>query len=1472
LFDDPTEITYNINEVWVKVPDQSPVIDDAVSILYPAYALLNTDNTYIDLLTLTQGTVDNNGVSTNNDTSLSYFSSIFNIDNNNYLNIMLNSNIKYKIYQFDESSTLISTSNEFNSSYSYRLNNNTKSARIYFYDLVNTEDIKYIEHISLSIDNKTYTDTDKMVKVDFNGVLYMNLEDYIRYNEYEKDKYIKYIGAIETESNEHNNNLEIVNNDADVYIYDQYYNEFIPLKDSHYFTKIKADTSPSTLKFIKVPIDDELSKYKNDPNYILSYDEITKSDEGDTWDGGLDHDDLKNKLLDHEFNAVKSKYISVETVTDLTEQSFQVAYFYNMLFDNLYNEDGLTVDIPYLKIGHTFRFMDIICYLFALMYLYHGLEDNIMYSPTQILYVKGYNFDEALNQISDTILSYNASDANLNINNLDAKEKQKLINYFDINKEINKRNYNYQKQFDGYTIKEFNLEADIDELDKWLQEYTQMSLDDFIVDDTLINFSQIITLRQFFTLNNSYYQKDIFNKTNIIPFNYNQEISYAYDYYLLDKKVFYDFDGLKHYYACIYDNTSLNKAALIIDNTDDVIYKLYLNAYITFSDGNAHSLYKRYTTNSDKSIYNDFGSFYCYDSDTNSYYILFDNTYFIINKNNDIIFSADNFYIKNKNDEYELINESHEIYGNNFTPAANYSYNRRYRLSLGLYWIQNEDGSWKLDNNYVYFKVKKGNNNEYEFVNYFELSEHSNVTINEDDYYIRHDDGHFVKFTETDYYRFNSKDDIKSIYDYIKENSVYIRVSENDNYNYTDTELDGSVYYYKDATEYLSENNWNYIDKIYVKVSDNTYIPEDELLSPSNLYFYKDGNYELVYNNIATYTYSGPYTYIDNTELNNITNGLMYTLILSNNGKYNKYGDRINDVYGYAGSSGIVTLSNEIWNFDTRTYLLNSNNDYITVLKDIDDTSNYLNTKSFIVILQKEVTYSSNIDELSSEKYNPEITDKVWDENDWFYPKDGEASSDIGLHGENIWYYRDPNNPNQETEEDQIESKVGSGFFIESSSYLGSTQLESGNKYYMAFDLETNFSGEIQIYNTADNSVSSINDRLYKVTKGEKIHISQIFIANEIANPEIRLLIYNFDKYPINIGDYIVISNMRFVKATAHEDKNNPGYYNSNHYIAQDVPSYDMLQELYRTNEAIYKWLCTEMAKESDLRKYNILKKIYDSLMVSKYNKEAFKIGENKYAKTYTDFLENRDAVLYSKLVRFKSIDPDTMHKEIADEIIEVTYAIDDCVDTYSYGFIYSYFPAVSATYIQQYITKIINWFKSWKVHLLGINTVYKLGDEYENSVKALETKEPRVKIDHYKKNVHIYDTVKINPIDEINSSGEKYVDLYPDMVEYSHIPKDECIPKDRVRIISRIADKIEFKDNENNMHITFNDNGTKVSVSNDNILNISSGEDGFSTNNDNELILTTEKTIDQYYAEQIIDEINLLSGDYLDRRNVDNE
>ena len=74
--------------------------------------------------------------------------------------------------------------------------------------------------------------------------------------------------------------------------------------------------------------------------------------------------------------------------------------------------------------------------------------------------------------------------------------------------------------------------------------------------------------------------------------------------------------------------------------------------------------------------------------------------------------------------------------------------------------------------------------------------------------------------------------------------------------------------------------------------------------------------------------------------------------------------------------------------------------------------------------------------------------------------------------------------------------------------------------------------------------------RVYPVTQGEKQHITQVFITNEIKRPGLKFLIYDYDENPIEIGDFISLSNIRFVKA------------NSNNYIAQDIPSYDRLQEL----------------------------------------------------------------------------------------------------------------------------------------------------------------------------------------------------------------------------------------------------------------------------------------------------------------------
>ena len=75
-----------------------------------------------------------------------------------------------------------------------------------------------------------------------------------------------------------------------------------------------------------------------------------------------------------------------------------------------------------------------------------------MYSPTQILYVKGYNFNGDLNKIMDDTLNFTVLNEDGKVINLADRE-----NIFDINENIKERDYNYQKEFtdNGYKIKSF---------------------------------------------------------------------------------------------------------------------------------------------------------------------------------------------------------------------------------------------------------------------------------------------------------------------------------------------------------------------------------------------------------------------------------------------------------------------------------------------------------------------------------------------------------------------------------------------------------------------------------------------------------------------------------------------------------------------------------------------------------------------------------------------------------------------------------------------------------------------------------------------------------------------------------------------------------------------------------------------------------------------------------------------------------
>ena len=1220
---------------------------------------------------------------------------------------------------------------------------------------------------------KLYVPDDKCLESecikDYNGVKYIQLEKYRNYN---KDIYFK---SIKTKDDKGNitENL-IVNREYRNKVYlkehikqtidgkNDEFDMFIPLSDSDYFKKIDADITPAErLKFIKVPVNESFAEYKNDPDYIVNYDEIVE----DIWDGGLDHKYLQQEILDYEFNAVKSKYISVETVTEMTELAFQVSYFYNMLFDNMYSEDKLLVEIPFIKQNHKFKFMDVVCYLFSLMYLYNGLNDNIMYSPTQILYVKGYNFNSDLNKILE--------DPNIFSQLQPGDKPWEQKNIFDINDRIDEDGYDYHKAFENYDMKAFNLNVDIDELENWLVKNYQMSLDDFIVDDTLTNFDHIVTMRQFYSLNNSYYQKNIF-KNNLLPTQYNQELKYGFGVELYSKQFIADLNNTIHEYVSeIEDGESYLME--VINNKNDSIFIMDYNRFITKNMVN-YTLYKLYN----KTSTND------YTLDSNSYYIINENNKYekvvnksinIINKNNDYIFSSDAYYKKNSNDEYIEITDPKYFYPDPINESCKI-------LDFGVYYVY-LNGKYVLDPDNCYVIVN--NNGVLEYVLEKDASNHQTTTVPIEDCYIRHDDGHFIKLVDTDYYRVikdNSSDE--KILEYNVEECYIIT---NEKTEYFDKSANPRVYYKKIALDKYDI----YSTEKFVKDKNGVYISENELISPNNCYYKYDNNtYLLVINNIYEYkNYKTP--------LN-----VKYNLILHNDNDYNRC---LRDT-NYINTPSAI-----------RRYIKDSDNNFVlTILYD----KTYDETNYMIVVFNKDLTYALEDEELGI--FDAEVSDGVWDENDWFYPYPNEEykETEFGMYGENKWYYKDPKGIISH-EDDNDKSEVGSGFYLNASTYLGNIALEKGTKYYMAFDIETNFNGRIQISCDSDSECINNTCRIYTVTSNIIQHVEQVFICNDVKYPRLKFIIYDYKNYPIENGDYIIVKNIKFVKAY------------SNNYIPQDIPSYDKLQELYKTNEAIYKYLVTLMQNCTDYDTYQIYKKLYTSLMTSKYNKEAFKLSNGEYAKTYTDFLQTRDSVLYNKLVYFKSLDEDTMHKQIADNIIEVTYAIDDCVNTYSYGYLYSYFPAVSANYIQQYISKIINFFKSWKVHLIGINTIYKFDDGLENTIKILEDQEYRVKFDNQKQKVYIADDVKINPLDATNISGKKYSELYPDLVDFSHKYTDKVIIRDKIEMITSDGNYIKFTDNGEILHVVTDNPKTIVKDVNGNMV---TNEAGFRVANTNELLL----------------------------------
>ena len=150
------------------------------------------------------------------------------------------------------------------------------------------------------------------------------------------------------------------------------------------------------LKFLKVPIDQLADDAIKSRTNILPYDGVVADDI--YWDGENEHHVVKRDIKKHDFNLLRTKYITVNSVYSMQQYVFQMTYFMNILFNNNLDKEMLMFNIPYLSVNATI--VDSFVFMYALAHIYYGTEDIIVDDVQQVLAIMGFNFEANFAELS----------------------------------------------------------------------------------------------------------------------------------------------------------------------------------------------------------------------------------------------------------------------------------------------------------------------------------------------------------------------------------------------------------------------------------------------------------------------------------------------------------------------------------------------------------------------------------------------------------------------------------------------------------------------------------------------------------------------------------------------------------------------------------------------------------------------------------------------------------------------------------------------------------------------------------------------------------------------------------------------------------------------------------------------------------------------------------------------------------------
>lgn len=176
------------------------------------------------------------------------------------------------------------------------------------------------------------------------------------------------------------------------------------------------------------------------------------------------------------------------------------------------------------------------------------------------------------------------------------------------------------------------------------------------------------------------------------------------------------------------------------------------------------------------------------------------------------------------------------------------------------------------------------------------------------------------------------------------------------------------------------------------------------------------------------------------------------------------------------------------------------------------------------------------------------------------------------------------------------------------------------------------------------------------------------------------------------------------------------------------IPNLTQLMNLFINNMDVREVLVAGMRNADNLRVYNTYKYLYDSLMEIQLTMKYFQNEDGEFYRdeegdaTYIEWLKRKDPILYYKLVEIDyTEDEESKTQMIANIIDNVVYILENYIDTEEFSGLFHNLPVVSVEAVKEYIRTVIDFYKSYKVHFLGVNTIYVFDDKNEGWVKIID-------------------------------------------------------------------------------------------------------------------------------------------------------